>query len=47
MNNDGAESTNLGDLIIFESVLENIQLLFPQKELVRVSSHVPLENKHR
>ena len=46
-NNEGAESTNLGDLIIFESILENIQSLFPGKELVRVSSHVPLENKHR
>jgi polysaccharide pyruvyl transferase WcaK-like protein len=47
MNNDGLESTNLGNQIIFESILENIQSLFPGKELVRVSSHVPLEPKHR
>lgn len=47
MNNDKLESTNLGNQVIFESIQENIRLLFPGKELVRVSSHVALEKKQR
>ncbi len=47
MNNEGLEATNLGNQIIYESIVDTIRVLFPKKELARVSSHVALKNKQR
>src|ERR1039457_4331431 len=47
MNHEGNLSANLGDLIIYDSVNKIIAGLFPSKEIIRISSHVPLEKKHQ
>lgn len=45
-NNRNQKSTNLGDLIISEAVTSNLQKLFPNEEIKRISTHSPLSKKH-
>ena len=42
----GAPSTNLGDVVIFRAITRCLNLLFPGEEICRISSHVPLEERH-
>ena len=46
-DNNGTESSNLGDLIISESVVEILHDLFPSKQIVRISTHVEIDLKRR
>jgi polysaccharide pyruvyl transferase WcaK-like protein len=46
-NNNDAPSFNLGDLIISESISEHLIGLFPDKEIIHISSHVALEKKYQ
>ena len=43
---NGAPSANLGDLIIQEAVLREIKHLFGDQTIVKISTHVPLEEEH-
>lgn len=45
-NNNHYPSANLGDLIIQESINREIINIFGQQDIVRFSTHVPLENDH-
>lgn len=47
MNHQGQLSTNLGDLIIYESVSKILTALFPKMEIVRIASHVALDVKQQ
>jgi polysaccharide pyruvyl transferase WcaK-like protein len=38
-DNEGTPSTNLGDIIIYQSVMINLNRIFPNSEFVRVSTH--------
>lgn len=42
----GNNSINLGDVIIYESILSTLKELFPKKEIIRISTHSFLEKKH-
>lgn len=44
-NSDGIPSANLGDIIIADSVLDEMVNLFPDYELVRISTHTYLNKK--
>ncbi|MDJ0617247.1 MAG: polysaccharide pyruvyl transferase family protein [Calothrix sp. MO_192.B10] len=44
--NDGTPSANLGDLIIQESVEQEIQSLFKVSEIVRISTHIFPQEEH-
>lgn len=46
-DNQGTESTNLGDLIISESVVKILSELFPSKQIVRISTHDEIDLKRR
>ncbi|WP_347159312.1 polysaccharide pyruvyl transferase family protein [Pontibacter chitinilyticus] len=43
----GTLSNNLGDVIIYESVSNIIKELFPNDEIIRISTHDYLEPKHK
>lgn len=45
-NNDGGLSSNLGDLIIQRVVERELGRLFNGADLLRISTHVPLESAH-
>ena len=47
MNHEGQLSTNLGDLIIYESVNKILNELFPHKEIVRIASHAALNRQQQ
>ena len=43
---DGKNSKNLGDLIIYDSVIQVLEKIFPEKaELIRISTHIPFSKK--
>jgi polysaccharide pyruvyl transferase WcaK-like protein len=42
----GNNSINLGDVIIYESASKYLHQLFPNLEIIRISTHSPLEKKH-
>lgn len=44
-NIGGGQSPNLGDVLIHESVISEIRQLAPDYKIVRLSTHVPVENK--
>lgn len=46
-DNNNTPSFNLGDLIISESNIEVLQSLFPEKEIIRISSHSFLSTRDR
>src|SRR5690349_8592706 len=46
-DNNGNSSDNLGDLIISDAVVSQLNEMFPGKELVRISSHDFLTAAHR
>lgn len=46
MNHHGDPSINLGDIIIYQSVRKILDSLFPNYEIIRISSHAPLEMRH-
>src|SRR5450755_3179115 len=46
MNHRGDLSINLGDVIIYESVIKILGGLFLDTEIIRIASHAPLEEKH-
>jgi len=41
-NNNGLPSTNLGDLIIQRAVHREIKKIFPDREIITISTHAPL-----
>lgn len=45
-DNDHRPSTNLGDLIIQQAVLREINALFEHQPILSLSTHAPLEEKH-
>jgi hypothetical protein len=45
-DNQGNESINLGDVIIYESVSKYLKELFPDKDLLRISTHTFPEKKY-
>ncbi len=45
-DHQGNPSTNLGDLIIYESISKYLEELFPDKEVIRISTHTFLEKRH-
>ncbi len=45
-NHQGDLPTNLGDIIIYDSVKRVLGELFPKFDIVRISSHVPLKREH-
>ncbi len=45
LNNSGKESSNLGDLMIHESIIRELANLFPKTEIVSISSHSRLPKK--
>ncbi len=45
-DHSGIPSTNLGDVVIFRAIARCLNLLFPGEEICRISSHVPLEERH-
>lgn len=47
MNHEGDLSTNLGDIIIYESVNRVLGELFPRTEIVRVASHAALNRQQQ
>lgn len=47
MNHEGLLSTNLGDLIIYESVAKILEELFPKTEIVRIASHAALNRQQQ
>jgi hypothetical protein len=46
MDHELRPSTNLGDVIIYNSVRKILDELFPKMEIIRIASHVPLLKKH-
>ena len=46
-NNYGMFSTNLGDVIINDSVMHFLSTYFKEYEIVRMSTHVPLSSKEK
>jgi hypothetical protein len=46
-NNEGQNSRNLGDVIIYDSVKEILADLFPGKEVKRISTHIPFSRKEK
>lgn len=44
-DNQNNPSLNLGDIIIFSSIHEQLKLIFPNSEIIRISSHSLLEKK--
>ncbi len=47
MNHEGQLSTNLGDLIIYESAAKILEELFPHTEIVRIASHAALNRQQQ
>lgn len=45
-DHNGNSSINLGDVIIYESVFKYLKELFPDKDIIRISTHSFLEKKH-
>lgn len=46
-NNEGEPSGNLGDLIIYDFIKDILYRLFPDKEMIRISTHVPFTKKSK
>jgi len=46
-DNRGSFSTNLGDIIINDSVMQFLKLYFKNHEIVRISTHVPITQKEK
>jgi hypothetical protein len=42
----GRDSDNLGDVVIYRAISRVLSELFPGEEIVRISSHEPLEESH-
>jgi len=45
-NNNLSPSSNLGDLIIQEAILRELKDLFPFSEIINISTHIPMSQKH-
>jgi polysaccharide pyruvyl transferase WcaK-like protein len=45
-DNSGKLSTNLGDIIIYDSISELLNVIFKNAEIKRISSQTPFEKKH-
>ena len=43
----GSLSDNLGDVIIFESIIDIINKIFPDKEVIRISTHIEFGSKQK
>jgi hypothetical protein len=46
-NNEGAFSINLGDVIIYDSIMKFLKSSFGDYEIVRISTHIPIEKKEK
>ncbi|MBK7560803.1 MAG: polysaccharide pyruvyl transferase family protein [Chitinophagaceae bacterium] len=46
-NNKGEPSNNLGDIIIYDSIIQILKELFPGKEIIRISTHVDFLKKDK
>jgi hypothetical protein len=46
-NNEGEASGNLGDLIIYDSIKDILEELFPGKAIIRISTHVDFTKKEK
>jgi hypothetical protein len=45
-DHSGTPSTNLGDVVTFRAIARCLNLLFAGEEICRISSHVPLKERH-